>query len=184
MTRMSREQALSLVRERLKNRNLQKHVLAVAAVMKHLAFRLSGDPETWELVGLLHDLDYEATLPEPDRHSLVSAQWLRELGVDEEIVQAVMAHAGQAPRDTALNQAAYCADPVTGLLVACALIHPDKKLSAIDVPFLLHRFKEKRFAAGADRDRIRACEALGLSLEEFLGLALSAMQEIAADLGL
>ena len=184
MAEMTREQALALMRSRLKNKNLQKHVLAVAAVMKRLAARLGADAETWELVGLLHDLDYEETLKDPDRHGLLSAEWLREQGVAEEIVQAVLAHANKAPRDVPMNQAAFCADPVTGLLVACALIHPDKKLAGLDVPFVLNRFKEKRFAAGADRDRIRAGEALGLSLEEFLGLALSAMQEIAGELGL
>ena len=181
---MTREQALALMQERLKNQNLQKHVLAVAAVMKRLAPKFGGDPAVWEIAGLLHDLDYEVTLKEPDRHGLVSAEWLREQGVAEEIVAAVLAHAGKAPRDVPLNQAAYCADPVTGLLVACALIHPDKKLAPIDVPFVLKRFKEKRFAAGADRERIRACEALGLSLDEFLGLSLAAMQEISSELGL
>jgi putative nucleotidyltransferase with HDIG domain len=181
---MTREEALALMQARLKNKNLQKHVLAVAAVMKRLAPRFGGDPARWELVGLLHDLDYEVTLKDPDRHGLKSAEWLREQGVAEEIVSAVLAHAGKAPRDVPMNQAAYCADPVTGLLVACALIHPDKKLQPLDVPFVQNRFKEKRFAAGADRERIRACAALGLSLEEFLGLSLAAMQEIAGELGL
>ena len=181
---MTRDEARALMQARLKNKNLQKHVLAVAAVMKHLAVRFGADEGVWELVGLLHDLDYEETLKDPDRHGLLSAEWLRGQGVAEEIIAGVLAHAGKAPRDAPLNQAAYCADPVTGLLVACALIHPDKKLSAIDVPFVLNRFKEKRFAAGADRDRIRACAALGLSLEEFLGISLLAMQEIAGELGL
>jgi hypothetical protein len=181
---MTREEARALMQERLKNKNLQKHVLAVAAVMKRLARRLGAEEAVWELAGLLHDLDYEETLQDPDRHGLLSAQWLRERGVAEEIVNAVLAHAGKAPRDVPINQAAYCADPVTGLLVACALIHPEKKLAPLDVPFVQNRFKEKRFAAGANRERIQACAALGLSLEEFLGLSLAAMQEIAGELGL
>ena len=181
---MDRQAALALMQERLKNKNLRKHVLAVAAVMKRLAPRFGGDPAVWETAGLLHDLDYEETLKDPERHGLLSAEWLREKGVAAEIIAAVLAHANKAPRDVPLNRAAYCADPVTGLLVACALIHPDKKLGSIDVPFVLNRFKEKRFAAGADRERIRACAEMGLSLEEFLGEALAAMQGIAGELGL
>lgn len=181
---MDRNQAIALMEERLTNKNLRKHVRAVAAVMKRLAPRFGGDPAVWELAGLLHDLDYEVTLQTPEKHGLVSAEWLAERGVSAEVVSAVKAHADKAPRDNPMCRAAACADPVTGLLVACALVHPAKKLAAIDVPFAAHRFREKRFAAGADRGRIMLCAELGLSLEEFLGLSLEAMQGISAELGL
>jgi putative nucleotidyltransferase with HDIG domain len=181
---MDREQAVSLMESKLANANLRKHVLAVAAVMRGLAQRFDQDADKWELVGLLHDLDYEVTVKDPDRHGLVSAEWLAALDVPPEVVEAVKAHADKAPRDQLMNRAVYCADPVTGFIVACALIHPDKKLAPIDVPFALKRIKEKRFAAGASRERMAACADLGLTMEEFMGIALEAMKGISADLGL
>lgn len=103
-----------------------------------------------------------------------------------ELVHAVKAHNEMigVERETLLDKALYAADPVTGLLVAAALIHPQKKLSAIDVPFVMNRFKEKNFARGADRGQIESCRELGLELERFIALSLEAMQSIAADLGL
>jgi putative nucleotidyltransferase with HDIG domain len=181
---MDIDEARELVWSRVKNKNLRKHILAVAAVMKHLARRLGEDQDKWELCGMLHDLDYEETKDEPERHTLVAEPVLREKGVDEDVIEAVKAHAGKAPLEGNMNIAAYCADPVTGLVVACALIHPDKKLEPIDAEFAMKRFKEKRFAAGADRDRIRACERLGIELEDFLDLAIRAMKDISDDLGL
>ena len=181
---MDREQARALMESKLTNQNLRKHVLAVAAVMRALARRFDGDEERWEVVGLLHDLDYEVTAQEPERHGLVSAEWLTELGVDADIIDAVKAHAEQAPRDTAMDKAVYCADPVTGFIVACALIRPEKKLEPVETDFAVKRMKEKRFAAGASRERIWACEELGLSVEEFMEIALTAMKEIHVELGL
>lgn len=181
---MERDQALSLMRERVKNKNLQKHILAVAFVMRAMAERFGEDPGRWEVVGLLHDLDYEATADDPDRHGLVSAEWLGEMGVDADIINAVKAHADKAPRETAMEKAVYCSDPVTGFIVACALIHPDKSLEPIDVPFAMKRIKEKRFAAGASRERMAACSELGLSMDEFMGIALEAMRANRGELGL
>ena len=181
---MDRAESDELMRSMIPEGNLRNHVYACEAVMRALAGRLGGDDEKWGLVGLLHDLDYEETKDEPDRHSLVAEAVLRELGVDEDIIEAVKAHAEKAPLDKKMNIAAYCADPVTGLIVACALIHPEKKLASIDAPFAMKRFKEKRFAAGADRGRIRACEKLGLDLEDFLGLSITAMRDISEELGL
>jgi len=181
---MDRVEATKVMEEKLKNKNLRKHVLAVAAVMRHLARRFNEDEDKWELVGLLHDLDYEETEKDPDRHGLVSAEWLADMGVEPDIVEAVKAHAEKAPRRTLMEKAVYCADPVTGFIVACALIHPDKSLEPIDVPFAMKRIKEKRFAAGASRERMRACEDMELSMEEFLEIAISAMKKIRAELGL
>ncbi len=181
---MEIEEARELVWSRVKNKNLRKHILAVAAVMKHLARRLGEDEAAWELCGMLHDIDYEETANEPERHGLVAEHVLREKGVDERIIEGVKAHAEKAPLEGKMNIAAYCADPVTGLVVACALIHPGKKLEPIDAQFAMKRFKEKRFAAGADRDRIRACEKLGMELEDFLDLSIKAMKEISEELGL
>ena len=181
---MTREEAYELAKSRLKNRNLFKHVLAVEAVMRALARHFGEDEERWGLAGLLHDLDYEETKDDPERHTLVTAELLQNYDVDEEIVHAIKAHNNRVPRESLMDKAIYAADPVTGLVVAAALMHPSKKLAGIDVPFILRRFKEKRFAAGANREQIRSCEEIGLSLEEFLDIALRAMQGISEDLGL
>ena len=181
---MTREEAYELAKSRLKNRNLFKHVLAVEAVMRALARHFGEDEERWGLAGLLHDLDYEETKDDPERHTLVTAELLQNYDADEEIVHAIKAHNNRVPRESLMDKAIYAADPVTGLIVAAALMHPSKKLAGIDVPFVLRRFKEKRFAAGANREQIRSCEEIGLSPEEFLDIALRAMQGISEDLGL
>lgn len=184
---MNREQALREVKKRVKNRNLLKHMYAVEAVMRRLAKRLGGQEEQWALAGLLHDIDYEETAQDPAKHSLVGAEILSDLGVDPEIVWAVKVHnsAHGLERRSLLDSALHIADPLTGLIVAAALIHPEKKLAAIDTQFVLNRFGEKQFARGANREQIALCqEELGMSLEEFVELGLEAMQAIAGDLGL
>lgn len=183
---MDRAEAWNLARRHLSSKNLRKHTLAVEAVMRALARRLGEDEEKWGLAGLLHDLDYEETKDEPHRHSLVGAERLAQLGVEPEIVEAVRAHneAHGLPRSTLLAKALYAADPLTGLIVAAALIHPEKKLVAIDPQFVLNRFGEKAFARGANREAIRSCSELGLGLEEFVATGLEAMRSIASELGL
>lgn len=184
---MDREQALKEVKKRVKNRNLLKHMYAVEAVMRQLARKLDGPEEQWALAGLLHDIDYEETAQQPELHSLVGADILADLGVDEEIVWAVKVHnpAHGLERRSPLDRALHIADPLTGLIVAAALIHPEKKLAAIDSQFVLNRFGEKQFARGANREQIALCqEELGLSLEEFISIGLEAMQAIAVDLEL
>lgn len=183
---MTREELLDEVRKRVKTPNLHKHILAVEAVMRALAKRLVQDEDRWGAAGLLHDIDYEETREEPARHSLVSGQIAKEMGFDSEIVQAVEAHneAHGLPRNGLMAKALYSVDPLTGLIVASALISPGKKLKSIDAEFVLHRMGEKAFAKGANRDAIRACSELGLELGEFVDIALKAMQGIAGELGL
>lgn len=181
---MTRDEALALMYSKVANDNLRKHILAVEAVMRGLARHFGGDEETWGIAGVLHDIDYEDTQNDPANHAKLGAELLRGKGVDEVIVGAVLAHADKAPRDTKINQCIYCADPVTGLVVAAALVRPDKKLAGVEVQNLLKRFKEKRFAAGADRERISACQDAGLTLEQFLDIALKSIQGISNELGL
>jgi uncharacterized protein len=181
---MDFEEAKSLMVSKLANANLQKHSLAVAAVMRHLARRLGGDEDKWALAGVLHDLDYEVTLKTPERHSLVTEEWLAGYHLDPEVIGAIKAHGDKAARDTMMNKAIWSADPVTGFLVACALVRPEKKIASVEVPSVIKRMKEKRFAAGASRDQMNACTQMGLSLEEFMTISLAAMKEISAELGL
>jgi len=120
----------------------------------------------------------------PALHTKMAAEWLREKGIDEDIIYAVMAHAEQVEPKSKLDWTLFTVDPATGLIVAAALMHPTKSLAGLDVEFLLKRFKEKRFAAGARRETIAACSNLGLSLEEFLAIVLKGMQKISDELGL
>ncbi len=181
---MTREDYLKAVTERVANRNLVKHMLATEAVMRGLAARIGEDEEVWGLAGLLHDIDVEETAEAPERHGLVSAELLEGMGVGDEIIHAVKAHNEHVACESPMDRALLAADPVTGLIVAAALMHPSKKLAEVDVPFIMRRFETKRFAAGANREQIRSCEDMGIPLEEFLGVVLTAMQGISEDLGL
>jgi hypothetical protein len=182
---MDRDAALNLLQSHVKTKNLIKHCLACEAVLGGLARRLGEDEATWRLAGLLHDVDYDQTADSPETHALIGAKVLEEAGVDGKVVHAVLAHAEKAPRESALDKALWCVDPLTGLIVAAALIRPEKKLAAIDAQFVLNRMKEKGFARGANRDQIKACqEELGLSLEEFIDIGVKSMQEISGELGL
>ena len=183
---MEREKALALVKNRIKTKNLISHSLAVEAVMRKLAKRFEETEEPWGLAGLLHDIDYEETKNQPDKHSLLGSEELKKMGIDEEIVEAVKTHneIHGLPRKTKMARALFCTDPVTGLIVASALVLPEKKLSGLTKESVLRRFKEKSFAKGADRKTIEACRELGLELDEFIEISLKAMQEIAPALGL
>jgi putative nucleotidyltransferase with HDIG domain len=168
----------------LKNKNLFKHCLAVEACLRTLARRLGEDEEMWARAGLLHDVDYEETSADPARHGLVGAELLEKIGLNEQIVHAVKVHSGHLPPLSKLDWALFSTDPLTGLIVASALMHPDKTLSALDVDFLRRRFKEKRFAAGAKREQIAACKNLEMELDEFMKVCLEGMQGISEELGL
>lgn len=181
---MTREEAWILLTEHLKNKNLQKHCLSVEACMRALAIRLGHDPEPWGLAGILHDLDYEVTEKSPDLHTTETAKILRAKGVAEPVIHAVEAHAGKVACASPMDWAIFSADPLTGLVIAAALMHPAKKLRAIDLEFLKRRYKEKSFAKGARREEIEQSRNLGLELDEFLSLCLAAMQGIDKDLGL
>jgi uncharacterized protein len=183
---MIRNEALKLVQEKIKNQNLIKHCLAVEIVMHDLAAYFSEDQEKWSLAGLLHDIDYEETKDDPSKHSLIGGEILEKLGLEKEIVESVKAHneTHGLSRETKMAKALFCADPITGLIVASTLVLPNKKITDLTVENVLNRFKEKHFAHGANRETILACSELSLSLEEFVKISLSAMQKIAADLGL
>jgi len=184
---MTRDEALKLVKKKIKNNNLVKHCLATEACMKGLAEHFNEDQEKWALAGLLHDIDYEETKDNPEKHSLVGAEMLEELGLDKEICEAVKAHNemhGIAP-ESKMAKALYCVDPLTGLIVAATLVMPSKKIADLTVENVLNRFKEKGFARGANRKIISKCQdLLDLNLEEFAKIGLKAMQKISNELGL
>jgi putative nucleotidyltransferase with HDIG domain len=183
---MSREEAMELLKQEVKQKNLIKHCLAVEAVMGRLATHFGENEEKWALAGLLHDIDYDETADDPMRHSMLGAQMLADRGLDEEIVYAVRVHNDThgLPRKSVMDKALFASDPLTGLIVASALIHPAKKLHSIDTDFVVNRFKEKNFAKGANREQIACCSEMGLTLEEFVALGLEAMQAAHQELGL
>src|SRR4030042_6349356 len=184
---MTRQEALALLKENIKNQNLVKHCLAVEAVMKGLARYFSQNEEKWGLTGLLHDIDYEKTQNDLSQHSLVGARLIEDLGIDKDICRAVKVHNeahGDLP-ETLMEKALYVSDPLTGLIVAAVLVLPSKKINDLEVKSLLNRFKEKAFAKRANRGIIEKCqEYLNLNLEEFFKISLQSMQEISENLNL
>jgi len=181
---MTREEALSLVQSKVKGKNLIKHMLAVEAIMKRVAEHFNEDKEMWTLTGLLHDLDYDETVNNFDQHSILTCEWLKDYELDERILYAIKSHPKKVEPQSKMDWTLFAADPTSGLIVAAALMHPTKKLKNVTVEFVLNRFKEKRFAAGANREDIKSCEKIGLSLDEFINLALEGMQSIDEELGL
>lgn len=183
---MTREEALDSVRANVENENLVKHMLATEAIMRALARRFGEDEEEWGLTGLLHDIDVELTEGDMNSHSKLGSDLVREMGASEAMAHAILCHnaAHGIPLETKLDKALFCADPLTGLIIAAALVRPDKKLASVEARSVRKRFKEKSFAAGASRGQIARCSELGLELDEFIELGLKAMQGIAPDLGL
>ncbi|MFC2071700.1 HD domain-containing protein [Chloroflexota bacterium] len=183
---MTREEALDSVRDNVENENLIKHMLATESIMETLARRLGEDEDEWGLTGLLHDIDAELTEGDMDSHSRLGADLVREMGGSEAVAQAILRHneAHGVPLETKLDKALFCADPLTGLITAAALVRPDKKLAGVEAQSVKKRFKEKSFAAGASREQIATCSELGLELDEFIELGLKAMQGVAKELGL
>jgi putative nucleotidyltransferase with HDIG domain len=181
---MKREEGLELVQKHLKNKNLVKHCLAVEACMRAVAACLRQDGEKWGLAGILHDLDYELTEKSPELHTTETVKIVREMGVDEDIIHAIQAHAGKVACQSAMDWAIFSIDPLTGLIIAATLMHPTKKLKAIDLEFVKRRYKEKGFARGARREEIEQCRNIGLEMDDFLQICIGAMQGIDQDLGL
>ncbi len=184
---MDENSALELLKTKVKNPNMIKHCIASMAVMRALAKRLGGDENLWALAGLLHDIDVELTENSIKEHTKEAEKILKENGLPAELIEAVKMHNPAAwgfKSQNKFHTALRCGETVTGLIIATALVYPDKKLSSVKVSSVLKRMKDKRFAAGADRETIAEAEALGLTMEEFVELALKAMQGVSDRLSL
>ena len=183
---MTRDEALASIRVNVENENLINHMLATEAIMRALARRLGEEEEEWGLTGLLHDIDVELTEGDMSTHSKLGADIASELGASESMSHAILCHNENhgVPCETLLDKALFCTDPLTGLIVAAALVRPDKKLAGLNAGSVMKRLGEKRFAAGASREQIAKCSDIGLELEQFIALGLEAMQGIAEELGL
>jgi len=175
-----------LVESKIKRKNIVKHMLAVEAIMKSLAEYFGEDKEIWGLTGLLHDVDFEEVGENFSMHGLKAEEILKGL-VPDEVIQAIKAHnyeyTGVQPK-TRMEKALIAADAVSGLLVACALVMPSKKLEEVKISTLNKKFKQKDFARNVDRNRINFCEEIGLSKEKFFEIALNGLKKISQTLGI
>ena len=184
---ITKARALEILHENIKNKNLRKHHYGVAAAMKRLALELEGDPAVWEIVGLLHDADYEKTKDQMDQHTILLAEILKDEDLDAEIIRCIQSHASEysgVEPSTLMDFALLSCDDLTGLIVAVALVHPEK-LAAVSVDSVLKKFGSKAFAASVNRDKINKCEMhLNIPLDRFVGLVLEAMQAESELLGL
>ncbi len=185
---MNREEALALLKTHVKNEKMIAHCLASEAVLRALAERLGEDPDHWGLAGLLHDVDVEITDADPEVHALEGAKMLEQKGVAPDIVEAVRLHNEHAAhgqeRHKQLHHALAAGETITGLITATALVYPDKKVASVKPKSITKRMKEKAFAASVNRDTIRECEKLGLSLQEFVEISLNAMKKVGPEIGL
>ena len=184
---MDRSDALALLREFTENDSLVKHGLAVEAAMRHYA-RLGGhNVDRWGLVGLLHDFDYERW-PEPPDHTRKGAEILRDRGLDEELIGAILSHAEwnveEYPRDSDLRKTLFAVDELCGFLTAAALVRPER-LRGMKPKSVKKKLKTKSFAASVSRDDIRkGAELIGLELDDHINNCVAAMEAIASELGL
>lgn len=182
----TRDEAWALLREYTEKPGLIRHALAVEAAMLAYAPRFAGDPAAWGLTGLLHDLDYERW-PDPADHPRRGAEILRQHGYPEEIVYAVLTHANYLglPRRSPLDRALFAVDELTGLISATAMVMPGRSLPAVTLASVMKKWRSKEFARGVNREDIEQGAAeLGVPLEEHVAFVLTALQGVAAELGL
>lgn len=183
---MNRAEAYTIVTEYVKNPNLIKHMLAVEAAMRFYARKFGEDEEKWAVTGLLHDFDWEIH-PTMEEHPLAGEPILREKGVPEEIIHAVLSHADHTgiPRETLMEKTLFACDELTGLITAVALVRPSKALYDLKPKSVKNKWKDRSFAAGANREEmVQGAEELGIELWEHVANVIEAMNAIADDLDL
>jgi putative nucleotidyltransferase with HDIG domain len=191
---MTRDEALALVREYVKNEGLVRHMLSVEAAMRFYAEKFAEgagdlsaeDVERWGLIGLLHDFDWEIH-PTLEEHPQAGAPMLRERGVPEDIIQDILSHADhlQMPRDTLVRKAICACDEITGLITAVALVRPSRSLYDLEAKSVKKKWKDKAFAAGTSRPEMEhAAQEFGVELWEHVGNVILAMRRIAPELDL
>jgi putative nucleotidyltransferase with HDIG domain len=183
---MNRTEAFAIVNEYVKNKNLVRHMLSVEAAMRFYADKYDQDVEIWGMSGLLHDFDWEIH-PTLEQHPQSGVPILQERGVPEEVVRAIQSHADHTgvPRETLMEKALFACDEITGLIVAVALVRPSRSLNDLKVKSVKKKWKDRSFAAGANREEIaNAAEEFGVPLWEHVDNVIQAMRNIAPELGL
>lgn len=188
---MTRAEALALMQEHTTSPSLRQHMLAVEAAMRAYATKYGEDPETWGVVGLLHDFDYER-FPNSEHsptegHPAWGVQQLRARGFPEPLCRAILGHGAYTgvPRDTLLARALFAVDEVCGFLVACALVRPSRSFADLEVSSVKKKLKDKAFARGVNRDDVtQGAEELGIPLDEHIGFVIRALRPVESQLGL
>ena len=179
-------EALNIVKKYVQNPGLIKHMMAVGAGMRAYAKHFGEDEEKWEIVGILHDFDWEIH-PDKERHPLEGSKILRKLGVSEEIIRAILSHADYTgvERISMMEKTLFAVDELTGLITACALVRPNKKLAEVDVDSVKGKWNKKGFAAGVNRADIESgARDLGVELDDHIAFVLASMQKKSDELGL
>ncbi len=187
---VDRERALSLIREYNKDEGHIRHALAVEACMRHFADKAGEDGDLWGVVGLLHDLDWEMVSQErPEDHTTVAAEILERESYPDEVIRAVQSHGwgicSEVEPSSTMEKTLYTVDELTGLIMTCALVRPSRSLSDLTVKSVKKKWKDKRFAAGVDRELIqRGAEMMGIEISELIDEVIQAMRPIQGHLGL
>lgn len=182
---MDQTQAREIVRKYAQKDITVRHLISVEGVMRALARHFGEDEERWGIAGLFHDLDQDLTHDDIARHGHQSVEWLRAEGYnDEEVLNTVLAHVLDEYQTDLMSRSIVHADGISGLLVACALVRPDKA-NGMKVSSVKKKLKEKSFAPGVERDKIRGVEeSIGIPMDEFIRISISGLQEVAPDIGL
>jgi putative nucleotidyltransferase with HDIG domain len=181
---MDLDAARALAREKTEKDTTYRHLVSVEGVMRALARRFGEDEDRWALTGLFHDLDQDQTGEDMERHAHMAAGWLREAGVDESVINGVLAHAHEQYRTDLMSKAIVNADAVAGLLVAAALVRPEKS-AGMKVSSMKKKLKEKAFAPGVNREEVTSVEeSIGIPLDEFFDVSIKGLQQVASDIGL
>jgi len=183
---MNREEALKLIKENVTKINLLKHMFAVEAIMRETAKYLGEDEEKWDFIGLIHDIDFEKTENNPEKHTIIAGEILKGK-VNEEIIKSIKTHNFENTKvlpENKMEKALIAADSVSGLIIACALVMPSKKLADVKLDTVKSKFKQKDFARNCNREGILYCEQIGVQKEKFFGISLKALQNISSELGL
>ena len=183
---ITRDEAYAIVQKYVKNKSLINHMLSVEAGMKFYAEKYGEDVELWSMVGVLHDFDYEIH-PTKEGHPAEGAKILRDMQIDEEIIQIILSHADYSgvPRDSMIRKALHACDEITGLITAVALVRPSKSIHDVKLKSIKKKWKYKPFAAGANREEMdKAFEEFGIEKWEHVQNMLTAMQGVAAEIDL
>ncbi len=181
---INREEAKIILNKYLSKESLQQHCLATALIMERIAEQLGADREEYYIAGYLHDIDLELVGDDLVIHAKKGVEILKQYDIPQNLLNAILAHNKHKELETDMEKALWIADPVNGLVIASALMRPDKSIASMNLKSLKKKYKSKNFAAGVSRAQIEDCQLLNYTLDEFLQLAIDALAPHEKDLGL
>ncbi|MFA5871731.1 MAG: HDIG domain-containing metalloprotein [Parcubacteria group bacterium] len=190
---ITKEQADKLVEEHIKDPVTKLHLLESEVIMRAVAKHLGEDEEEWGILGLLHDIDWDLTKENQSQHCVMAEEILQKAGASDYLIETIQSHGYgnemipdllEKERETKIQHCLVAAETLTGIIIASALVQPDKKLASVKLKSLKKKFKDKSFAAKCDRGLVRECELVGIPLEQFLEIGLMALQGISDKLGM